>query len=73
MNTIREDARSVDEEITNEGVPSLDNIASPQDQVPLVCQAPLNNPVMSYGEITTDFLNLTLVMATHAQVVITQS
>lgn len=50
-------ARTVEEETTNEGVPSQGNQAPPQEQVPLCGQAPVNPPVMTDAEIRSAFLN----------------
>ena len=65
-------ARTVEEETTNEGVPSQGNQAPPQEQVPLIAKAPVNPPVMKDGEIRAAFLNLIQVMTTQSQVITTQ-
>ena len=64
--------RRDEEKVANTGVPPEDNQAPFQEQVHLGGQAVANPPIILYGEIREDYLNLNQVMATQAQVVTTQ-
>ena len=73
MTTRKEAARRVEKEIENGGVPPHDNQAPSQEQVPLCGKALVNPPIMSDGEISATFLNLTKFMDNQAQVITTQA
>ena len=72
MTTIWGDERRVKEQIANAGVPSRGKKAPPQEKVPIGCQVAVIHLVMKDGNIMKDFLNLTEVITTQAQLVTTQ-